>query len=128
MWHHYRSQGRRWPFYWFTLNAGFYCIAMLVLGLALRDREPLFVGLALGLIAATLAMARRGADEAIGKRWWALLLGTMALCGGYMKMMVYWPDGDTPVCYDRVRQAGFRGPMINHGPDPYCRGVPFREL
>ena len=128
MWQQYRGEGRRWPFYWFAINAVLYCAPSVVLGLVLLDREWFFVTLSVCLTFGMLVLAWRVADERIGILWWAMLLGVMALCCGYMTAVVFWPEGDTPICYDRVSQSHFRGPLVNRGPDPMCQGIPLQNL
>ncbi|WP_338243932.1 hypothetical protein [Aurantiacibacter hainanensis] len=122
-WRHYREQGRRWPFYWFGINAALYCVTQLVLAFVLLDEEQWFVVLSISLTSLAALYARRTCDSNVSKVWRISLGSVVLLWWGYTLLLVYWPDGDTTVCFDRIRQTTFRGPLINAGPDPSCAGI-----
>ncbi|WP_120078081.1 hypothetical protein [Aurantiacibacter odishensis] len=127
-WRHYREQGRRWPLYWFGINAALYCIALLILTFVFLDEEQWFVRLSIPLTIIAALYAWRTCDAKVSKIWRISFAIFVLLWWAYCLMLVFWPDGDTILCYDRIQQTAFRGPLINKGPDPSCAGIPMSGL
>lgn len=115
-------------FQWFGLYGLAYCIPLLVLTVALMDREVLFVALSSCLALAVSYHAWRSARGRVGLTW-RIWFGVMMAAGWAIALaLVFAPPGETGICYDRLFKNRPWGPVENLGPDPYCKGVPIEAV
>ena len=112
---------------WFARLALYYFPLLLILFVALADREKPWLAASLVLSAVVLWAALKTRQQASNFFRIALLV-SMAIAWSYLSILAFAGPGDTQICYDRVRQTAFRGPLVNEGPDPYCEGRTLDDL
>ncbi|NCP20024.1 MAG: hypothetical protein GW855_12795 [Erythrobacter sp.] len=121
---HPQSENWRWSIRWFCIYGAAYCFPLLVLTLALQDRDIPFIALSSCLTIAVALHAWISARKRVDILWRIGLVGVMLSGWAFTSLLVLAPSGNNPICYDLLVRAHVWGPLQNLGPDPSCKGVP----